>query len=727
MAHRQLSIRKFALPRMRDAHDGRFLRFPSSRILLAGALLVWSASPSYAQGQSAGSASGAGNSLGEHYDAAQNFQAAGDLAEASSQYKMFLAGALAELARGHAAAGDFEKAERLFEEAVQLTPGDSQIRLAYAGASFDARDYTRAKSLAEEVLHADPRNAKAHLALGRALMRLNQNTPAREQFEAAIAIDPNFENGYALATAYLALKQEASAARIFAEMLSGLGDTAEIHLSFGRAYADAGLPDQAIQEFKTAIARDGKLPSAHYCLGAAYLQSMGEIDDSQAAAEFEKELQINPDDFLSHLELGSIDLTDHNLTGAIAELTGAEGLDAQNPDAPLFLAQAYMEMNRPGDAEAEFQKSILLTHDVARNHYQVQRAHYMLGRMDLQNGHEEEGQKEIQIAAELGKRSALENQGRVSSAPEGAQDAEAPNREALGKVDAFEKQLAAPIADSYDNLGAMAAGGRDFPDALLDFRAAYEWNPTLDGLDYNWGKAAFSGEHFEEAVGPLGRYLASHPDDTWARSALGMSLYKLKKYADALGTFQTIEPLLDADLKTALAYAVCLVKAGDVSRGLVRLTQLATANPGDTSAHQALGEAFSSQGNFAAAAAEFRAALKLSPSNADLKYSLAVALLGLKQKAEAGRLLIELVESHSQNSDVYYQLGKLQLERGEAKAAVSTLVAGAKVSPGSAPIHFELAAAYQKDARRADAARETRLYEALESKQPGANDPAKPE
>jgi tetratricopeptide (TPR) repeat protein len=727
MAHRKLRTKKPALPSIRYWHDSRFLSLASPGILLVSALLLWPTGLSYAQGQSAGSPSGTGDSLEEHYDAAQNFQAAGDMVQASSQYKMFLARALAQIARGHATASDFEKAEHLFEEALHLTPGDSRIRLAYAEASFDARDYGSTKSLAQEVLDADPRNAKAHLDLGRALMHLDQNELAKKQFETAIAIDPNFENGYALATAYLALKDEKSAARIFAEMLSGLGDSAEIHLSFGRAYADAGLPDQAIQEFKMAIARNDHLTSAHYCLGAAYLQSMGEIDDSLAAAEFRKELQINPDDFLGHLELGSIDLTDHNLTEAIAELTRAESLNGQNPDAPLSLAQAYMEENRPGDAEAELKKSILLTHDISRNHYQVQRAHYMLGRMYLQNGHQQEGQKEIQIAAELEKRSALENQGKLKSASQGVHDVEAPNPEALSKVDAYEKQLAAPIADSYDDLGAIAAGAGDFQEALHDFRAAYEWNPVLDGLDYNWGKAAFSGKQFEEAVGPLGRYLESHPDDTWARSALGMSLYKLKRYGEALGTFQPIAPLVDADRKTALAYAVCLVNTGDVAAGVARLRQLATANPRDPSTHQALGETLSMQGNLAAAAAEFRAALKLSPSDADLKYRLAVALVGLKQKAEAGRLLAELVQSQSQNSDVYYQLGKLQLERGEVKAAVSTLVAGAKVSPGSAPIHYELAAAYQKDARRADAVRETKLYEALENKQPGANAPVKPE
>jgi tetratricopeptide (TPR) repeat protein len=722
-----------------DFEKVSFPRLVCKAALMLGALLsLQLSSPALhaqAGAKSSADTSPAGPSLQELYDAAQNFQSAGKLPEAALQYRKFLAEALLQLARGYSAARDYAKARPMFEEAVLLTPDNSEIRLAYAEAADAEKDRAHAKEIAGEVLKAEPRNAKARVVLGRILLHLNQNEAAKQQFEAAVAIEPNFENGYALATAYLALKDEERAAKIFSEMLAGFGDSAEIHLSFGKACADASLPEQAIQEFKKAVSLNDRLPTAHYCLGAAYLQSMGEINDPEAAAEFRRELEINPDDFLSHFELGSIDLTDHKLQEAESELMRAESLNPQSPDPPLQLGEVYRQMNRTADAEAELQKSIALTQDVSRNHYQVQRAYYMLGRLLLVSGQAEEGKKAIETSDKLLQASVRENQGKADGlsnneeagaiAPKDVQESEEGNPEARKRVEAFEVQVRPAIADGFDNLGAIEAGAKDFTDALRDFEQAHEWEPGLEGLDYNWGRAAYSASEYQQAVGPLGRYLQAHPDDTWVRSALAMSFYKLKKCDEALKTFQGMQSLVDADPKTALAFAVCLVETGSSTEGMARLKELARDNPRDAGPHQALGEALASQGDLAGAAAEYRAALKSDPAAMEAKYGLAVTLIGLKQMIEARGLLGELVRGHSQNPGVYYQLGKMQLERGDPKAAITTLAAGEKISPENAAIHRELAEAYRKDLRKADAARETKLYETLQSKQPGASDPAK--
>lgn len=679
-----------------------------------------------------GSPSG-GNSLEAHYDAAQNFQAAGDRAQAALQYRMFLADAFDRLAHDHAAAGDSEKATPLFEEALELAPADFGIRVDYAEASLIAKDYAKARLLAEQCLDADPKNAKAHLILGRSLLLLNKNEAAKEQFEAAIAIDSNFENGFALATAYLALQDEKSAAKIFAEMLTGLGDSAEIHMRFGRAYADRSLPDQAIQEFKKAIAKQAKLPTAHYSLGAAYLQSMGEINDPQAEAEFRKELEINPNDFFSHFELGSIALTEHRLGEAEGELTRAESLNPQSPDPPLSLGEVYRQLDRPGEAEAELRKSISLTHDVSRNHYQIQRAYYMLGRLLLATDRQDEGKKAIEAADRYMQESVRENQGKPSTmagnqagqAAPLAQSDEPPgqDREALGQLDGFERKLSPAIADSYDNLGAIAAGGGDFAAALHDFRAASEWNPALEGLDYNWGRAAFSAGQYDQAVGPLGRVLQAHADDTLIRSSLGVSFFHLGNYSAALETLKPIEGLVDGDPNAALAYAISQVKAGDYNRGVERLKNLEKDNPNAPAAYNALGEAFASRGNFAEAARELRIAVKLAPSSTVAKYNLALALIGLQQNEEAQKLLVEVTGKDPRNADALYQLGKVQLDEGDTLGAVATLEAAERANPANAAIHLALAAAYRKGARIADSERETKLYDALRDEE--SRDPAR--
>lgn len=669
----------------------------------------------------------------QHYDAAQDFQSAGKLENAAVEYRLFLAEALHRLGSNRSDIGDFAKAAPLFEEALNLAPADVDARVDYADACRVAKDLPKAKSLAQAAVEAAPQNAKAHLVLGRVLLQLNDPKAATEQFEAAVAIESNFANGFALAGAYLKAKDEPHAAQIFQEMIASYGDSAEIHMSFGTAYAQAGYPDQAIQEFKKVIATNAKYPGAHYSLGAAYVLGLGEAAYSDAIPEFREELKINPDDFNSLFQLGFIDLNQHRFKEAEDELTHVAALDPKNPDSFLSLGQLYQELNRPSDAEAALRKTISLTKDVTRNHYQVQRAHYLLARLLMQSGRQEEGKQEMAASEELSKKSVLQNQGKSAGASKTEEvgaiawkdspKSEDVDPKALQEVEAFERQIGPAIADSFDNLGVIAAGGNDFAAAFHDFQEASEWNPNLEGLDYNLGRAAFSANQYEQAVDPLGRYVQAHPDDTLARSELGLSLFHLKNYADGLQALKPMAALVDADPNLAFAYAVCLVKAGDYAQGLDRLKALETENPNAPAIHEALGEALVRHGDFAQAAAELRTAVKLNPAGIYAKYNLALALIGLQQKEEAQQLLGEVIRKGP--PDAYYQLGKLQLERGDAKAAINTLESGAKTNPGNLSIHFELAAAYRKDSRIEDSERETKLYDTLRNEESKAHDTPK--
>jgi tetratricopeptide (TPR) repeat protein len=720
-------------PRGRNPQGGSFFSPLFFAAILAGASVLLVATPS--RGQNANAPAAQQTNLRQHFDAAQDFQSAGKLENAAEEYRLFLADALGRLASNRSQIGDFGKAESLFEEALNLAPSNVDLRVDYADACRTAKDLEKAKALAQAAVDAAPQNARAHVVLGRVLLQLNDPKSATEQMEAAVAIESNFANGSALAGAYLKGKDEPHATQIFHEMLASYGDSAEIHMSFGTAYAQAGYPDQAIQEFKKVIALNGKYPGAHYSLGAAYVLGLGEAAYSDAIPEFREELKINPDDYNSQFQLGFIDLNQHRLPEAETELTRAASLAPTNPDSFLSLGQLYQEVNRPADAEAALRKTIVLTKDVTRNHYQVQRAHYLLARLLLQSGRQDEGKQEMQVSEELSKKSVLQNQGKpagVATSDEVAANAwkDAPKSEdmdpeALKQVEAYEAQIGPAIADSYDNLGVIAAGGNDFAGAVPDFEAASQWNPSIEGLDYNLGRAAFSANQYDHAVGPLGRYLEAHPDDTLARSELGLSLFRLKNYADALGTLKPMEGLVDADPNLAFAYSVCLVKAGDYAQGLDRLKGLGTENPNAPAIHEALGEALVRHGDFAAAAAELRASVKLNPAGIYAKYNLALALIGLQQKEEARQLLGEVVAKSPQNADAYYQLGKLQLEHGDAKAAITTLEMGAAKNPGSAPIHFQLAAAYRKDSRIEDSERESKLYETLRNEDSKAHDPPK--
>lgn len=672
-------------------------------------------------------------SLLEHYEIAQDAQTAGNLQRANFEYELFLADALHHLAKGRANAKDFAQAFVWFEEALRLAPHDATLCLDYAGASLASGDVPKAKELAHLAVDGAPRNAKAHFLLGETLLRLKENQDAKTQLVAAVALDPTFENGYALATVELALNDNQGADKIFREMLTGFGDTAAIRLQIGRAYALAGFPDKAIPQFQKALAKDNHLRGAHYSLGAAYMQSAGEANSRAAALEFQKELRINPDDFLSHLELGHIAQNQDDIAEAEKQLTRAVALNPAYPDSYLYLGQLYSEMERWTEADGALRKAILLTSDDSDNHYQLQSAHYLLGRILLQSGREEEAKNEMQIAQTFERLRSLENQGKPvdrsnmeMSADAGknrqasrSQSPATSDSQALQAVLSVEKEMAPVIADSYNNMGAIAAENTDFPSALNWFEKASVWNPALEGLDFNWGKAAFTAKRYDQAILSLSRHLTSHPDDKWAREALGTSYYALNNYREALRAWQEVEEQLISTPQLAYAYAVCMVKAGDYAKGVQLLQSLEKTDFQVAAIHIALGDAYASHRSFEEASAEFREALHLIPSDTGVKFRLALSLNELQKWQEAETLMLQLAKAGSKDPNLYYELGKLQLAHGNGKSAVASLETAVQLNPHNGVIHHELAVAYLKDSRPQDAERETKLSESIRNQPNG--------
>jgi predicted Zn-dependent protease len=88
--------------------------------------------------------------LQQHHDAAQSYQSAGNLTEASRQYRIFTAAALGELAIERAHLSDYDKAAPLFDEALSLAPNSPALEIEYAQAAFVHGDLSHARLLAEQ-------------------------------------------------------------------------------------------------------------------------------------------------------------------------------------------------------------------------------------------------------------------------------------------------------------------------------------------------------------------------------------------------------------------------------------------------------------------------------------------------------------------------------------------------------------------------------------------------
>ena len=215
---------------------------------------------------------------------------------------------------------------------------------------------------------------------------MNRDLDARAEMQKAVDLDASFDNRYDLAVVCLDQDDEKCAAGNFQALEQSFGDTPAIHMQFGLAYGNSDFASKAEDEFRKVIARNPRYPEAHYCLAATYLAENDNAKIKAAESELEAELEVSPNDFLTYAALGKVALAEKQYDRAATYLHRAIALNAKNPDAYLYLGQLEFEKGDLSAAEQTLWKSIQLTIDLSRNRYQVQKAHYLLGRILMREG-----------------------------------------------------------------------------------------------------------------------------------------------------------------------------------------------------------------------------------------------------------------------------------------------------------------------------------------------------
>ena len=183
---------------------------------------------------------------------------------------------------------------------MQERPADRL--LARARERFTLHDYHGALHLADELLGGGHAYADAHQLRGLALALLGHPERALEAFDAALAINPGYTDALVhrgIVLSDLGRTEEAAdaLARAAAERdgrLGGLqrpvaGRLANLHSELAEAYADAGLLEDAIREYRRALElgpafHDLRFRLARHMLAAGhYLDARDELERVMAA------------------------------------------------------------------------------------------------------------------------------------------------------------------------------------------------------------------------------------------------------------------------------------------------------------------------------------------------------------------------------------------------------------------------------------------------------------
>lgn len=721
----------------------------------------------YAQTSTVNNQQNRQDELQQHLSAAETYQISGDLVNAEVENRKIVAIGLQRIGNISIEEGKLKESVKLFSESKSYDD-NVRVRVDLAVAYLETGDLENALKEAQEAVALDEKNAYARYILGNIYFTKEDYAAALPQLEKVLILSPNFDAARALGLTYLYLKQLERAKLLFEEMQTAFKEeNSELHILFGQAFEQTNYPLEAEREFKRALAINPKQVRANFFLGYVILQYGGSGRISEAGQAFEKELQLTPDDFFANFFAGVAASSENDHPKAVGLLKKAVSLNPKSSEAFLFLGQSQIETGDLKSAEKSLRRALELTTNDAKNGYEARRTHYLLGRLLIDDGRREEGEKELLKARELqtklitstrddlnrlfmqvvgdSKKLSLKGSEQITSVKE--VDLSPQKIEELKKA---RKYLSDILAQAFFNLGVISVQNNRFPDALEKFSAASGWKPDFPNLDRSWGIIAFRSGQYEKAVAPLSRQIKQNPQDNLVRQMLGASYFFTKDFKNAVGILNPLESVITDDAELAYFYAVSLIQLqrnteaetifdklaqkssnkpeilisaaqgfmllGNFERSVKELKTVFAQAPNTPKVNYLIGQSLIRLNRYDEAEQFFRNEVEINPSDDLSKYHLALTLIERKIKTdEAVKLLNEAIALRADYADAYYQLGKIYIEKGDNEKAIAQLETAVNSDANKDYIHYQLSIAYRKAGKKDDADRQLKLYQKVKA------------
>ena len=664
---------------------------------------------------------------------------------------------------------------------------DVALRLASLLAHTGRAD--EAIRLAEQVTEANPKEPRAFTTLAAVLRSVHRDRDAVAPLKTALQLNPSPSIALALGSAMLGAHDKTGADQVFQRLLAASDGTAIWHVAIGDAYRESDYLEEAAGEFRKALAVDPHATHAEFFLGLVSLQMNECGPNSESFIHLRKAVEQNPHEYLSNFYLGALESTDgSDLASSDRHLNAAAAADASQPEVWIYLGQNANREHQNDRAITDLRKAVELTGtDEGRNHYQIRRAYFSLGRLLIAAGRRDEGEKYLADYRRTGEASAaqataaiLEKQVGAGSTVDGqppseglrylANDAVAKQAATVVTVPdtapaspqlrSAETQLRSMLGNGYNDLGTAEARQQQYAQALHDFQQAERFGDTSPALLHNIAIAAYRLNDSQEVARALTEYFGATPapQDPRARLMQAMANFDLGHFGEAAHDFHAAGEAALGDPRTTYSYALSLARSGQAQEANALADKLvASADlPADKlalvcnvyfvaenyessqscygkvtqqdgtvpRAHYFVGESLIHLDRPADAVPALKAELALSPGEPNVESSLAFALSQTGHKDEAMTLLQKTVTAHPENAESQYQLGKLLAEQGKADEAIPHLEASVQRDASKDYAHYQLAAALRKAGHAAEAEREFAAYRQI--KEQHRNDRAAP-
>lgn len=289
------------------------------------------------------------------------FHQRGDFERAIADYRFYLnqrpdnVAARSNLGAALAHLGRYEEAIAEYKQALSKDSANPGILLNLGLAYYKAGEYTEAADEFAAAGAIEPNNEQALLLAADCRLRLGENkevirllSPAEKNHADDLAIV------YMLGTALVRDGQPARG-QVLIERILKNGDSAEARMLLGTTKMMVNDLAGARDDLERAAALNPKLADVYSYYGLALLRT----GDSEGAAKaFRKELESNPNDFTSNLQLGALARQDQENEKALGYLEHAVRLRPGDPGARYEIAAAHLAEGKVDLAREQLERLI---------------------------------------------------------------------------------------------------------------------------------------------------------------------------------------------------------------------------------------------------------------------------------------------------------------------------------------------------------------------------------
>ena len=281
----------------------------------------------------------------------------------------------------------YSEAATAFQNAITLDSNFTTAHYNLGLTYLKTETYPRAVEALQKTIALDSTYTAAHHALAIAYLGQQELGKAREAAREALKLDANYQPAHALLEAidpsFTPLETQTTTPPKPEQPIDrqpAAKSSQETHYELGIAYRDANMLTEAIAEFQKAIDLDPDFVTAHVSLGEVYLETE-QLDDAENAANAALKVDANSQSAYQLLE----DIK--QARPAPPQPTPTKSVstppsDTSNVQQDLERGLVFLSNKQYNQATAAFKKVIKVDPSLIEAHYSLAQAYLEIGAFD---------------------------------------------------------------------------------------------------------------------------------------------------------------------------------------------------------------------------------------------------------------------------------------------------------------------------------------------------------